>query len=137
MQRELEQQSIVFSEQLWRRTTELNRRLVNRVAEFLTPAQLAALGALQRERSPASQQSIEQARLRAGLEPAISEQSEVPAIESGSTRMPIVGAIKLDLQVQVNRSEAVHLRHAGANGESITFEAGDGLVIEATPTTLR
>ncbi len=134
MRRVDELQTIAANEETWRRLPEVHQRLARQAAEFLTPPQLAVLEGLHAEQMSSLQQWLEQARAQAGLSPTIPERSDVPLVASKPTRTPIAGAVKVDFTVQVNRSEPVRVSHVGANGNSVTFEAGDGLFIEATPT---
>jgi hypothetical protein len=134
MQRMSQLQNIVTNEEIWRRMPASHRELAQRAAQFLTPPQLAVLERMHTEQMNGLQQLIERARLQAGLNPAIPERSDIQMPVSRPTRTPIVGNVKVEFTVAVNRGEATRVSHVGPNGEPVTFAAGDGLFIEATPT---
>ena len=49
-------------------------------------------------------------------------------------RTPIVGDLKFQVSVAVNGAQPTVVAHSGANRVPVTFEAAEGLIVEATPT---
>jgi hypothetical protein len=126
--------TIESNEETWRNMPEVHQRLARQAAAFLTPPQLAAFDELNAEQMRTLQQWVEQARSKAGLNPLIPATSDITVAGPIRKRTPIDGMVKVDFTVHVNRNEPVRVSHVGSNGKSVTFDAGDGLFIEATPT---
>lgn len=126
--------TIESNEETWRNMPEVHQRLARQAASFLTPPQLAAFDEFNAEQMRTLQQWVEQARSKAGLNPLIPATSDIAIAGPIRKRTPIEGMVKVDFTVHVNRNEPVRVSHVGSNGKSVTFDAGDGLFIEATPT---
>ena len=127
LQRESQLATIEGNQQMLRLRETSDRWMAERASEFLRPAQTAAL-AKANESDPARQRKwIEQARTKAGLDPAI------PARGSDAStppRKPAPGEVTLDLMVRVNGGEPVHVTHTGPNGEPLKFKASEDLLAE-------
>jgi hypothetical protein len=129
MQRRSQLQHLATQEEGWRRMPESDRLLRERAAAFLTPPQLAMLAQMQAEKAQMSRRSIERSRVDAGLSPDIPEQSE----GSRSLPAPVAGEVKISLRLTVNRSQPVDFTHVVNSGETVTFAAPEGLLVEAMP----
>jgi hypothetical protein len=128
MQRESELATIEGNEQmLWFRETS-NRRMAERATEFLSPAQMAALAKVNEADQAKLRKWIEQARTKAGLDPAVAERQDD---ERTPSRKPASGEVTLDLVVRVNGGEPVHVVHTGRNGQPLKFKASEDLFAEA------
>ncbi|MGH8176073.1 MAG: hypothetical protein ACREV5_07435 [Steroidobacter sp.] len=125
-------QTLASNEELLRRMHASNRWLVQRAAGFLNDAQIETLSQMNAERTNSLQQWVEQARARAGLDPAIPERHETTTSGSKPARAPITGHVKLDITLRVNQSKPVTVTHTGPNGEPVAFQAADKLFVEAT-----
>ena len=126
--------TIEGNETALRRAKEENPILEKRAAEFLSPAQVAALARMNEEEATRLQAWIEQARLQAGLSPQIPERAQQSLVPRPTPRKPFAGETLFEFNVTVNRSAPVTMTHTGPNATPIMFEAGDGLWIEVTPT---
>lgn len=128
MQRESQRQSRVANENSWRKRQVENVALAQKAASFLTPTQLAELSRYQAQEQDNVRRHVEAARAEAGLDPKIPETPEV--VEE--TPKLIEAQLQVDVRLNVNR-EPTSVMRTVRNGESFTFEAAQGLVVEATP----
>lgn len=128
MQRESQLATIESNEQLLLLREAANRGMARRAADFLTPAQSAALAKVNAVETAKQRKWIEQARVNAGLDPAIPEHQEEAA---DPLRKAVSGVVTLDLVVRVNGGEPVHVTHTGPNGETLKFQASEELFAEA------
>jgi len=127
LQRESQLATIEGNQQLLRLRETSNRWMAERASEFLRPAQNAALAKANESDMARQRQWIEQARTKAGLDPAIPARG---SDESTPPRKPATGEVTLDLVVRVNGAEPVHVTHTGPNGESLKFKASEDLLAE-------
>jgi hypothetical protein len=135
MQRNAQLSTIAANEQSWRRMPQADREFAERAAKFLTPEQLAVLERMNAEKADELRRWIEQARLAAGLNPTIPEHAEVAEPwPQRPVRTPIGGDLKFQVSVAVNGAQPIVVTHSGANRAPVTFEAAEGLIVEATPT---
>ena len=127
MQRESQLATIEGNQQMLRLRETSNRWMAERASEFLRPAQNAALAKANESDMARQRKWIEQARTRAGLDPAIPARG---SDESTPPRKPASGEVTLDLMVRVNGGEPVHVTHTGPNGEPLKFKASEDLLAE-------
>jgi hypothetical protein len=126
--------NIELNEAALRRMLESNRIFSERAAGFLTPAQLAVFSQVNAERANSQRQWVERTRVQAGLNPAIPESPEVVPGSSAPQRIALAGNVKMEITLTVNRNKPTTFTHIGSNGAPVTFEAAEGLFVEATPT---
>lgn len=131
LQRRSQLMTIAANEENWRRAPKADEQMRKRAAAFLTPAQLSTLAQMQAEKADQQRQWIENARIQAGLNREIPEQSE----EAAPQVPPLLdGEIKVAVKLTVNGGEATHFTHTGRNGEAVTFRCPEGLFVEVRPT---
>jgi hypothetical protein len=132
MQRDSQLSTIALNEEIWRRKQVANRELQKQAAEFLSPAQLAELSKFHAQEQDNLQRWIESARAHMGMDLKIPEHAEAGGPDD--VRKPYGGQVQLEIRLTINRGEPKVVTQTVRNGESITFEAADGLIAEATPT---
>jgi hypothetical protein len=128
MQRDSQRQARIANENSWRRRQVEHRALEQKAAAFLTSVQLAALSKYQAQEQDNLRRFAESARAEAGLDPKIPETSE--PVEEIPTL--IEAQVQIEVRLTVNR-EPTTVTRTVRNGESFTFEAAQGLIVEATP----
>ena len=128
LRRDSQRQTRVANENAWRRRHVENRALEQQAASFLTSAQLAELSRYQAEEQDDLRRYLESARAQAGLDPTIPEQPEV--VEEAPKL--IDARVQVEVSLIVNR-EPTKVMRTVRTGESFTFEAAQGLIVEATP----
>ena len=127
LQRESQLATIEGNQQMLRLKETSDRWMAERASEFLRPAQNAALAKANESDMARQRKWIEQARTKAGLDPAIPARG---SDESTPSRKPATGEVTLDLMVRVNGGEPVHVTHTGPNGEPLKFKASEDLLAE-------
>lgn len=127
LQRESQLATIEANLQMLRLMETANRWIAEQAAGFLSPAQNAALAKASKANMARQLKWIEQARTKAGLDPAIPARG---SDESAPPRKPATGEVTLDLTVRVNGGEPVHVTHTGPNGETLKFKASEDLLAE-------
>jgi hypothetical protein len=128
LQRESQLATIEANQQMLRLWETSNRRMAEQASGFLNPAQSAALAEANEANMARQRKWIEQARTKAGLDPAIPERGKD---ESPPLRKPAAGEVMLDITVRIDGGEPVHVTHTGANGEPLKFKASEELFVEA------
>lgn len=128
MQRDSQRQARIANENSWRTRQVENRALERKAAAFLTTTQLAELSKYQAQEQENLRRYIESARAEAGLDPNIPEKPEV--VEE--TPKLIDAQVQVEVSLKVNR-EPTSVTRTVRTGESFTFEAAQGLIVEATP----
>jgi hypothetical protein len=134
MQRQSTLESIALNEESLRNMQASNRELSQRAAAFLTPDQLAAFSQMNADNERQQRQWIASARAQVGLDPTMSAREAAEANAPLETRKPIEGDVQLEISLVVNRGAPTVVNRTIRNGEVVTIEAGEGLVVEATPT---
>lgn len=129
MQRGVQQQARIANENSWRRRQIEHRAIEEKAAAFLSTTQLAELAKYQAQEQDNLRRSVESARAEAGLDPKIPEQPE----QAEQAPRPIEAQVQIELKLSVNQ-EPTTLTRTVRSGESFTFEAAQGLIVEATPT---
>jgi hypothetical protein len=128
MQRDSQRQALIANENSWRTRQVEHRALERKAAAFLTSTQLAELSKYQAQEQDNLRRYIESARAEAGMDPKIPEKPEV--VEE--TPKLIDAQVQVAVSLSVNR-EPTSVTRTVRNGESFTFEAAQGLIVEATP----
>lgn len=128
MQRDSQRQARITSENSWRKRQVENPALGQKAAAFLTSVQLAELSKIQAQEQDNLRRFVESARAEAGLDPKIPEQ---PEVAEGTPKL-IEAQVQVEVSLIVNR-EPTTVTRTVRNGESFTFEAAQGLIVEATP----
>lgn len=128
MQRDSERLAVIASSNSWRNRQIENRALEQKAAAFLTSAQLAELYKYHAQEQDNLRRYVESARADAGLDPKIPEQPE----EVEEKPQLIEGQVQVEVRLTVNR-EPTSVARMVRSGESFTFEAPQGLIVEATP----
>jgi hypothetical protein len=128
MQRDSQRQALIANENSWRTRQVEHRALERKAAAFLTSTQLAELSKYQAQEQDNLRRFIESARAEAGMDPNIPEKPEV--VEE--TPKLIEAQVQVAVNLTVNR-EPTSVTRTVSNGESFTFEAAQGLIVEATP----
>jgi hypothetical protein len=128
MQRESQRYVGIESEESWRRRQVENRALERQARSFLSPTQLAVLSKYQAQEQDNLRAYVESARAEAGLNPNIPEQ---PEIAEEAPKL-IDALVQVELRLTVNR-QPMTVTHTVRTGESFTFQAVQGLIVEATP----
>jgi hypothetical protein len=113
---------------------ESNREVARQAAAFLTPDQLAAFSKMNADNERQTRQWIASARAKAGLDPTMSAREAADANAPPETRKPIEGDVQLEISLVVNRGAPTVVTQTIRNGEVVTIDAGEGLIVEATPT---
>jgi hypothetical protein len=134
MQRAAQLNTIALNEASLRQMKESHPAAAREAAKFLTPMQLKEFERMNAEQEAALQHWLEGARAQAGLKPDVPAVAEDPPDSHRPQRKPVTGRITLELNVTVDSNAPTALTHVGLNGEAVTFETADGLVVEATPT---
>lgn len=129
MQRESQRQARIANENSWRKRQVENGVLEQKAAAFLTSTQLAELSKYQAEEQDNLRRFVESARAEAGMDPKIPEQ---PEAVDGIPKL-IEAQLQVEVSLAVNR-EPTTVTRTVRNGESFTFEAAQGLIVEATPS---
>lgn len=119
----------IVNENSWRKRQVEIPALEQKAAAFLTAAQLAELSKLHAQEHDSLRRSVEAMRAEAGLDPKIPEQPE----QMEETPKPIEAQLQVEVSLTVNR-EPTRVTSIVRSGESFTFEAAQGLIVEATPT---
>jgi hypothetical protein len=129
LQRDSQRQTLIANENSWRKRQVENRVLERKAATFLTATQLAELSRYQAEEQDNVRRFVESARAAAGLDPKIPEKTEFVQ------KMPkrVDARVQVEVKLTVNR-ESTSVTRTVSSGESFTFEAPQGLIVEATPT---
>jgi hypothetical protein len=128
MQRDSQRQARIDTENSWRKRQLQHRVVEQKAAAFLTSTQLAELTKYQAEEQDNLRRYVESARAEAGLDPRIPEQPE--ALEEPPKL--IEAQLQVEVHLTVNR-EPTTVTRTVRNGGSFTFEAAQGLIVEATP----
>ena len=134
MLRESELSTIAGNEASWRSREVTNREIERQAAEFLTSVQLTALSNYQAQEQEKLRQWVESARAHAGMDAKIPEYPAPPPDVPAASRQVVDGQVRIDIRLTVNRGEPTVVTQTLRNGASLTFGAGEGLVVEATPT---
>lgn len=129
MQRDARRQSRVANENSWRRRKVDDRAVEQKAAAFLTSTQLAELAKVHSEEHDQLRGYVEAARAEAGLSPNIPEEPE--QAEEAPKLLEV--QLQVEVRLTVNR-EPTAVTRTVHNGESFTFQAAPGLIIEATPS---
>jgi hypothetical protein len=129
MQRESQRQARITSENSWRQRQVQHQVLEQKAAVFLTSTQLAELSKYHAEEQDNLRRFVESARAEAGMDPKIPEQPEI--VEE--TPKLVDARVQVEVSLMVNQ-EPTTVTRTVRNGESFTFEAAPGLIVEATPT---
>lgn len=125
----VQRDSARMNENSWRKRQVENPELEQKAAAFLTSTQLAELSRCHLEEQERLQRFVESARAQAGMDPKIPEQPEV--VEETPTL--IEAQLQVEVKLTVNRQPTTVTRTV-RTGESFTFEAAQGLIVEVTPT---
>lgn len=128
MQRHSQRQGLIANENSWRRRQVENRAIEQKAAAFLTATQLAELTKYQAQEQDNLRRFVESARAEAGMDPRIPEKPDV--VEE--TPQPIEAQLQVEVRLSINR-ELTTVTRTVRTGESFTFEAAQGLLVEATP----
>lgn len=129
MQRNSQRQARIASENSWRNRQVGNRVLEQKAAAFLTSVQLAELSRYQAQEQDNLRRFVESARAAAGLDPKI---PDMPELEEDTPKL-IDAWVQIEVSINVNR-EPTTVTRTVRTGESFTFDAAQGLIVEATPT---
>jgi hypothetical protein len=128
MQRESQRQTRIANENSWRKMQVENRTLEQKAAAFLTFAQLAALAKYQAQEQDDRRHYVESARAEAGMDP------KIPATPEEVEQAPKLVEAQLQVEVSLTvNGEPTTVTRTVRTGESFTFEAAQGLIVEATP----
>ena len=127
LQRQSQLATIEGNQQMLRLRETADRWMAERASEFLRPAQNAALAKVNESDLARQRKWIEQARTKAGLDPAIPTRG---SDASTAPRKPASGEVTLELMIRVNGGEPVHVTHTGPNGEPLKFKASEDLLVE-------
>jgi hypothetical protein len=125
--------TIAINEDHWRRMPGHNRTLMDQAAAVLTAPQLAMLSQIQSEQANQLQLRIEQLRTQAGLSPQIPAAPEAPA-EAAPARTERAGDVRVSIRLSIDRKEPAIFSQVVSNGAAVTFDVGDGMFVDATPT---
>ena len=132
MQRRSLLMTIESNERHWRNMPGHTRMLRDQAAAVLTPTQLAMLSKIQTEHADQQQRRIEQMRLQAGLSP------QIPAADTSTDAAPARierdGEVKVSIRLSIDRKQPTIYSQVVPNGSVVTFEIGDGMFMDATPT---
>jgi HPt (histidine-containing phosphotransfer) domain-containing protein len=128
MQRDSQRQALVANENSWRTREVEHRALEQKAAVFLTSTQLTELSRYQAQEQDNLRRFVEAARAEGGMDPKIPETPE--RVEE--TPKLIEALVQVEVRLTVNR-EPTTVTRTVRNGESFTFEAAQGLIVEATP----
>lgn len=129
MQRDAQRRTRIANENSWRTRQVENRALEQKAAAFLSSAQLAELSKYHAQEQDNKRRYIESVRAEAGMDPKIPEKAEV--VEETTPRL-IEAQVRVEVKLTVNRQPTTVTRTV-RSGDSFTFEAAQGLVVEATP----
>lgn len=129
LQRLSQLQTIASNEAMWRRRSQADATLRKEAASFLSATQLAVLEQMQSDESDELKRWIEQARLQAGLMPGIPAEPEQSAVPM---RQRVDGDVKVSIRLAVN-AESTQFTQVVRNGQSVSFAAAGGLLVEVTP----
>ncbi|WP_129648072.1 coiled-coil domain-containing protein [Peristeroidobacter agariperforans] len=132
MQRASQLSTIEANEQSWREREVTNREIEAQAAAFLNPGQLTELSTYQAQEQERLRRRVESMRAQAGLNPHIPERA-APASERSEPRVLVDQQVQIEIRFTVNRAEPKLVSRTVRNGEAFTFEAAEGLIIEATP----
>jgi len=127
MQRDSQRQTLLANEESWRRRQVEHRALEQEAATFLTSTQLAALTRYQALEQDNLRRYVEFARAEAGMDPQIPDTPE----EVEEIPQPIEAQLQVEVRLTVNR-ELTTVTRTVRSGESFTFRAAQGLIVEAT-----
>ena len=123
-----QRQGLRANENAWRRRQVENRVLEQKAAAFLTPAQLATLTQYHAQEQDNVRRYVESARAQAGMDPQIPEQ---PEPEEARPQV-VEGLLQVDVRLTVN-GELMTVTRTVRSGEPFTFEAAQGLIVDALP----
>lgn len=132
-ERAMQLATIAANEAQLRTISQSHRQLSLRAAHFLSQPQLAVLSHVHAEEEGSLRHWIEHARSEAGLEPTLPD-AQLPVDESSGLRTLPAVQVKVDIALTVDRNESRLFSYIAMNGDTLAFEAGDGLLVEATPT---
>lgn len=123
--------TIDANEEHLRTMAHSHRWLSERAAQVLTAPQLQALAQLHSEQRGSLRKWIERARADAGLEPTIPDRElQAPGIARDAVRE---GQAIVDIELTINRDEPLVISRVMTSGETVTIEAGNGLLVQAKP----
>ena len=134
LQRAAQLDTIALNESSLRRMKDSHPSAAREAAKFLTPMQLQGFERMNAEQEAGLRQWIEGARAQAGLKPDKPAVAEDPPDMRRPQRTQVTGRITLELIVTVDGNAPTTLNHVGLNGQPVTFEIANGLMVEATPT---
>ena len=134
LQRAAQLETIALNEASLRRMKESHPAAAREAANFLTPMQLQEFERMNAEQEAGLRQWVEGARAQAGLKPDAPAVAEDPSAMRRPQRTPVTGRITLELNVTVDGNAPATFNHVGLNGQPVTFEIANGLMVEATPT---
>ena len=134
LQRAAQLDTIALNESSLRRMKDSHPSAAREAAKFLTPMQLQGFERMNAEQEAGLRQWIEGARAQAGLKPDEPAVAEDPPDMRRPQRTQVTGRITLELIVTVDGNAPTTLNHVGLNGQPVTFEIANGLMVEATPT---
>ncbi len=131
LQRAAQLATIAANEERLRAMSQSHAWFSQHAAEFMTMPQLAVLSQMHAAREQGLRQWLGKARLKAGLDAAIPDRP-VPADEQSGIPVTLASQVKVDIKLSVNRNDPIVGSHIVTNGEPVTLEAGDGLLVELT-----
>lgn len=125
--------TITRNEAMWRRLADYHRTLMDSAAAVLTAPQLAMLSTIQSERADQQQQRVEKLREQAGLSPQIPAASNTSS-DAVPARTERDGDVRVSIRLSIDRKQPTIFSQVVRNGSPVTFDTGDGLFVDATPT---